>query len=484
VPIADAPCPAAEHPDSTANGGKVLRTGTQAKEFLIQNDIDPDSIALFDFSQMYGADGELTEHGRKRIAAGSTGRGRGRGKRRGGRLGMPKVKRQKSMELPTSNHPLSRVVQIVHDTMTLRDAHWFTRPVQAREAPGYFDKIKEPMDLGTIFSNLQDCTYLNAHQVRKDVTLVWKNCLAYNGRESEITHIAEELARYFDERFDEDISVPQHQGMKHFNQGEGWINKKVECYWDEDKEWYTGVIAEYDASKQNAEGVTTPYRIKYDEDDQDEWMDLPTKDVAITDDWEGMAEPIEPWEGFIEPNKVLSKGGRAQRSRTTTKTFTPTVGPAGNPRTRGGKRGRPAAYAAEVMDDDEGMDAGANHDAEQWRGDSERISSDFVCDDGLPSGDVCRCRLLFWCRFKTRKGMTLAPKGSSKNMGAKIERCSYINCPHPSISSNDRWHFISQQTASGGRDWSDLWGQTLCSSCFQQYRGKGTLLRARDSLGN
>ena len=136
------------------------------------------------------------------------------------------------------------------------------------------------------------------------------------------------------------------------------------------------------------------------------------------------------------------------------------------------------------MDDDEGMDAGANHDAEQWRGDSERISSDFVCDDGLPSGDVCRCRLLFWCRFKTRKGMTLAPKGSSKNMGAKIERCSYINCPHPSISSNDRWHFISQQTASGGRDWSDLWGQTLCSSCFQQYRGKGTLLRARDSLGN
>jgi len=31
---------------------------------------------------------------------------------------------------------------------------------------------------------------------------------------------------------------------------------------------------------------------------------------------------------------------------------------------------------------------------------------------------------------------------------------------------------------------SDLWGQTLCSSCFQQYRGKGTLLRARDSMGN
>ena len=36
---------------------------------------------------------------------------------------------------------------------------------QAREAPGYFDKIQEPMDLGTIFSNLKDGIYLNAHQV-------------------------------------------------------------------------------------------------------------------------------------------------------------------------------------------------------------------------------------------------------------------------------------------------------------------------------
>lgn len=60
----------------------------------------------------------------------------------------------------------------------------FNKPVQAKHAPGYFEKIKEPKDLGTIFNNLKDGIYSTAHQVRKDVTLVWKNCLIFNGPDS------------------------------------------------------------------------------------------------------------------------------------------------------------------------------------------------------------------------------------------------------------------------------------------------------------
>ena len=37
--------------------------------------------------------------------------------------------------------------------------------LQAREAPGYFDKIREPKDLGTIFNNLKEGIYSTAHQV-------------------------------------------------------------------------------------------------------------------------------------------------------------------------------------------------------------------------------------------------------------------------------------------------------------------------------
>ena len=43
--------------------------------------------------------------------------------------------------------------------------------------------------------------------------------------------------------------------------------------------------------------------IRYQEDDEDEWMDLPSKDVAIIDEWEGKAQQLESWEGFTEPTK-------------------------------------------------------------------------------------------------------------------------------------------------------------------------------------
>ena len=33
---------------------------------------------------------------------------------------------------------------------------------------------------------------------------------------------------------------------------------------------------------------------------------------------------------------------------------------------------------------------------------------------------------------------------------------------------------MTPYTNAGGKDWSELVGQTLCSCCFQQYRGKAS----------
>ena len=52
-------------------------------------------------------------------------------------------------------------------------------------------------------------------------------------------------------------------------------------------------------------------------------------------------------------------------------------------------------------------DGGGGNDGDV-RLEGDRVASDFICDDGQPSGDVCRCRLLFWCRFRTRKVNLLA----------------------------------------------------------------------------
>ena len=471
----------AEHPDSTANGCRVLRTNTQARDWLVQNDISASAADQFDFSLRYGEHGELTEHGRKQMERG-VGRGRGRGKRKGGRLIPKRQKKQRGGGI-ISNHPLARCVQILFDVMSNKEAVLFNEPVKAKHAPGYFDKISEPMDLGTIFSKLKEGSYGTAHEVRKDVTLVWKNCLTYNGSDSDITGMADFLAEQFDEMFDEAVKPPAHLGMKEFKHGPDWINKKVECYWAEDREWYPGVILQYDPEKKNEQGLPTRYRIKYMQDDEDEWMDMPTKDVAIIDNWEGMSEQIDPWEGFVQPIRGGTVGGRTARARTTTKLFTPNAGPAsGN--ARRGKRGRPsnAELAERERQRKAEMEEPELEDEQEvsYGTGTDKVSSDFICDDGQPSGEVCRCRLLFWCRFKTRKGMTVLARGT-RGGGGKVERCSYSNCPHPTMSSNDRWHFVSPSTASGGRDWSELMGQTLCSSCFQQYRNKGTLVRARDS---
>jgi hypothetical protein len=89
---------------------------------------------------------------------------------------------------------------------------------------------------------------------------------------------------------------------------------------------------------------------------------------------------------------------------------------------------------------------------------------------------VCHCRLLLWCRFKTRKGLAgLAGAGTFSrrewlNGAVRERRCSYALCPQH--SSNTRWHLVTPYTNAGGKDWSELVGQTLCSCCFQQYRGK------------
>ena len=89
---------------------------------------------------------------------------------------------------------------------------------------------------------------------------------------------------------------------------------------------------------------------------------------------------------------------------------------------------------------------------------------------------MCHCRLLLWCRFKARKGVNgLAGPGALARRdwlsGATRERrCSYAQCPQ--TSANTRWHLVTPYTNAGGRDWSEMVGQTLCSCCFQQFRLK------------
>jgi hypothetical protein len=56
----------------------------------------------------------------------------------------------------------------------------FLKPVQKRDAPNYYDLIKNPMDLSTMTKKLRSFAYNSKSDFVKDLDLIWSNCLEYN----------------------------------------------------------------------------------------------------------------------------------------------------------------------------------------------------------------------------------------------------------------------------------------------------------------
>ena len=79
----------------------------------------------------------------------------------------------------------------------------FSTPVDpiTLNLPDYFQKIRYPMDLGTIKSRLQKGFYLNAGAVIADINQVFKNAMIYNAP----THGIHQLAKQMKEEFDIEI---------------------------------------------------------------------------------------------------------------------------------------------------------------------------------------------------------------------------------------------------------------------------------------
>lgn len=88
----------------------------------------------------------------------------------------------------------------VMDELTKRPtSKMFAEPVDPvrDEAPGYFDLVKNPMDLRTIREKLDKGEYSGVEQWKNDVNLVFSNAVLYNGKSSAVGVIAAELQLIF-----------------------------------------------------------------------------------------------------------------------------------------------------------------------------------------------------------------------------------------------------------------------------------------------
>ncbi len=65
----------------------------------------------------------------------------------------------------------------------------------------YPDIIKNPMDLGTVETKLNEGKYKDANAFGSDFRLVFDNCMTYNRPDSDLYATAEKLLKQFDKKF-------------------------------------------------------------------------------------------------------------------------------------------------------------------------------------------------------------------------------------------------------------------------------------------
>lgn len=78
-----------------------------------------------------------------------------------------------------------------------KDGWPFDRPITKSDAPDYHRIIKNPIDLGTIKSRLNDLKYSCNQEVLDDIRLMFNNCYQYNLKTAEEYGCGERLQKYF-----------------------------------------------------------------------------------------------------------------------------------------------------------------------------------------------------------------------------------------------------------------------------------------------
>ncbi|KAI1176786.1 putative Bromodomain testis-specific protein [Nemania sp. FL0916] len=81
----------------------------------------------------------------------------------------------------------------------------FKEPVKPKEdgVPDYLEKIKKPMDLGTIKRKMDSQEYNAVEEFEADIRQIFENCYTYWGRDHDMSASAERFQKSFEEKFAE-----------------------------------------------------------------------------------------------------------------------------------------------------------------------------------------------------------------------------------------------------------------------------------------
>ncbi|KYK54731.1 transcriptional activator spt7 [Drechmeria coniospora] len=101
------------------------------------------------------------------------------------RLLMNEVRKNRSKWASEENVNQEELYEALEKVLTELKAHTeystpFLTRVNKRDAPDYYNLIKNPMDLGTMTKKIKSLTYKSKADFVVDLNLIWDNCLKYN----------------------------------------------------------------------------------------------------------------------------------------------------------------------------------------------------------------------------------------------------------------------------------------------------------------
>lgn len=98
--------------------------------------------------------------------------------------------------------------KIINMYLKRQDLFIFHVPVDTNTYIDYLDHVERPMDFSTIKTKLQFNCYETEDEFKNDILLVYDNCIKYNGAESPLGKIADQLKYDFIDTFKkESISI-------------------------------------------------------------------------------------------------------------------------------------------------------------------------------------------------------------------------------------------------------------------------------------
>ncbi|KAJ2002673.1 histone acetyltransferase [Coemansia thaxteri] len=90
------------------------------------------------------------------------------------------------------------------DEMLVHHSAWpFQKPVDPQEVPDYYVVVKEPMDLMTLESNVDENKYRTLEAFVEDTRKIFINCKNYNGEGTRYWRCATSLEKFFDDKVKE-----------------------------------------------------------------------------------------------------------------------------------------------------------------------------------------------------------------------------------------------------------------------------------------